>query len=92
MTDDIFQTVECIPSEPLEPLDSRRLIHDAIRLLEAHDHAVVLDGTAALQIVQNHDCAGDSSFPNYITFRDQAVFFDVKGVILGRAPVEVIGS
>ena len=92
VTDNISQMVECIPTEPLEPLDSRRLIHDAIRLLEAHDHPVVLDGTAALQVVQNHDCAGDSSFPNYITFRDQAVFFDVKGVILGLAPVEVIGS
>jgi hypothetical protein len=92
VTDNIFQTVECIPSEPLEPLDSRRLIHDAILLLEAHDYPVVLDGTAALEIVQNHDCARDSSFPNYITFRDQAVFFDAKGVILGLAPVEVIGS
>jgi len=92
VTDNIFQTVECIPSEPLEPLDSRRLIHDAIRLLEAHDHPVVLDGTAALQIVQNHDCSRRSSFPNYITFRDQAVFFDAKGVILGLAPVEAIGS
>jgi len=92
VTGNISQIVECIPTEPLEPLDSRRLIHDAIRLLEAHDHPVVLDGTAALQIVQNHDCAGGSSFPNYITFRDQAVFFDVKGVILGLAPVEVIGS
>lgn len=91
VTDDIFQTVECIPSEPLEPLDSRRLIHDAIRFLEEHDLPVVLDGTAALQIVQDHDCARDSSFPNYITFREQAVFFDVKGVILGLAPVEVIG-
>lgn len=85
VTDAYFQTVECIPSEPLERLDSRRLIHDAIRLLEAHDHPVVLDGTAALQIVQDHDCSRRSSFPNYITFRDQAVFFDAKGVILGLA-------
>lgn len=91
VTDNIFQTVECIPNQPLEPLDSRRLIHDAIRLLEAHDHPVILDGTAALQIVQDHDCARDSWFPNYITFRDQAVFFDATGVILGLAPVEAIG-
>jgi hypothetical protein len=92
VTDNYFRTVECIPSEPLEPLDSRRLIHDTIQFLEAQDYPFVLDGTAALRIVQDHVCSRRSSFPNYITFRDHAVFFDATGVILGLAPVEAIGS
>lgn len=85
-TSDIFHTLECIPSDPLEPLDSRRLIQDAIRFFEANGHPVVLDGTAALWIIQEHDCTRRSFFPNYITFRDQAVFFDVEGTILGLGP------
>lgn len=86
-TGDIFEALECVPSEPLEPLDSRRLIQNAIRFLEASGHPVVLDGTASLTIVQNHDCARSSSFPNFVTFRDQAVFFDVEGTILGLGPI-----
>jgi hypothetical protein len=82
------EVANCIPSRPINPLDSRRLIHDAIALLEAEGHPVVLDGTAALEIIHGHDCAWDSTFSNYVMFRDLAVYFDERGTVLGIVPRE----
>lgn len=82
------EVVNCIPSRPINPLDSRRLIHDAIALLEAEGHQVVLDGTAALEIIHGHDCAWQSTFSNYVMYRDLAVYFDERGTVLGIVPRE----
>jgi len=82
------EVVNCIPSRPIDPLDSRRLIHDAIVLLEAEGHPVVLDGTATLEIFHGHDCAWDSTFSNYVMFRELAVYFDGRGTVLGFVPRE----
>ena len=79
--------VECIPTRPVQPLDSLRLIHDAITLLETEGHPVVLDGTAALRIIQTHDCASNSWRRRYMTFRDHVVYFDERGTVLGLGPL-----
>lgn len=77
------ELVECLPSRPIPAVDSRRLIHDSITLLEAEGHPVVLDGTGVLDLVQGHACAWQSHFSNYVRFRDQAAYFDERGTVLG---------
>jgi len=86
VTEGGVREIWCIPTEPLEPVDSRRLIHDTIRLLEDRGYPVRLGETGVLNVDQHHDCASDKRFSNYVTFGDQAAYFDAAGEVLGLVP------
>lgn len=79
----LIRQVVCIPAQPLEPLDSRRRIHDAIRLLEDRGYTVRLGDTGTLNIKYGHDCSYGKLFLSYVTFSDPAAYFDSDGAVLG---------
>ena len=50
----------CIPTRPIEPFDSRKIIHDAIRRIEDTGISVQIRNPDDLGLVQNHRCASPS--------------------------------
>jgi hypothetical protein len=75
-------SVVCVPTEPINSLDSREVIHDAIRFMESRGTTVSLGDGGNLIMRQAHLCAGDAALRNYVVFRGQAAYYDDTGAML----------
>lgn len=75
-------SIVCIPTEPIAPLDSREVIHDAIRFMESRGTTVSLGDGGNFIMRQEHLCAGDGALRNYVVFRGQAAYYDDTGAML----------
>ena len=69
----------CIPTEPMPVFDSRRLVHDGIRFLEAQGETVSLLDGGNLVIRQWHPCGWDAPYHNYLRYRGKNAVFDTEG-------------
>ena len=76
----------CVPTEPVRVLDSRRLVHDGIRFLEANGETVSLIEGGYLELELAHLCGGYEVYPNRLGYADKAAIFDSEGTF--RSVVE----
>ena len=75
--------LDCIPSEAVPALDSRRLLHDAIRFLESEGQTVTLLDGGNLFVNMSHVClAADIRERSYVRYRGQAAVFDEEGTFI----------
>ena len=85
-----FISIEtCVPTAPLQPLDSRRVVRDAIERFATLAEPVVLDDEVALALTQDHPCAvsqRELSVRNAVTVRRAdgfvAAFYGDDGTFL----------
>lgn len=68
----------CIPTRPIEPFDSRRIIQDTIRRIEDTGVVVQIREAGDLGLVQNHRCASPSLRLNGATYRGADGFYSVS--------------
>ena len=61
--------VYCVPTRPIEPFDSRKIIHDTIRRIEETGISVQMREPGDLGLVQNHRCASPSLRLNGTSYR-----------------------
>jgi hypothetical protein len=75
----------CIPSTPLEAVDSDRLMRDSIRALEAAGYEIAFEtGGTWIDLEGRHPCAAsDLAFPIRATYGNQRLYFDAEGTPLG---------
>lgn len=59
----------CVPTRPIEPFDSRKIIHDTIRRIEETGVSVQMREPGDLGLVQNHRCASPSLRLNGTSYR-----------------------
>ncbi|MBW2733329.1 MAG: trypsin-like serine protease [Deltaproteobacteria bacterium] len=80
--DSTLALLSCVPMGPISPLNSRRVIHDAIRFMESEGEVVTLSDGGNLFLYQEHLCGGAGPQRNYVFYRDQAAYFADDGVFL----------
>jgi len=78
-------SLACVPTRPLEPVDSRRLIRESIRILEDAGYPVVFDGNGLFKLEHLHVCASNGRTPSTVSFEKQIVYLDEQGVPIGLA-------
>jgi hypothetical protein len=71
--------VACIPTRPLEPIDSRRLVQESIRMLEEAGYPVVFDGNGPLELHHAHVCRSNGPASSSVSFEGQVVYLDSRG-------------
>ncbi|NNE19928.1 MAG: trypsin-like serine protease [Myxococcales bacterium] len=76
----IFQ---CVPTEPMVPLDSRVIVHDAIRRLEQAGVSVRLGEERLLRVVQRHRCARQPDEWSGVGVANAFLYYDDDGSYLG---------
>ncbi|MGB5268705.1 MAG: trypsin-like serine protease [Polyangiales bacterium] len=76
-------TVQCIPTEPMLPVDSRDLIHDAIRRLEQAFVSAQLGEEGLLRVFQSHRCAREPDNWGGVEFANTFLYYDDDGSYLG---------
>ena len=76
-------TVQCIPTEAMIPLDSRDLVHDAIRRLEQAGMSVRLGEEGLLRVFQSHRCARETDTRGGVGFANAFLYYDDDGSYLG---------
>ena len=69
--------IYCVPTRPIEPFDSRKIIHDTIRRVEATGISVQIREPNDLGLVQNHRCASPSLRLNGTSYRARGGFYYV---------------
>ena len=69
--------IYCVPTRPIEPFDSRKIIHDTIRRVEATGISVQIREPNDLGLVQNHRCASPSVRLNGTSYRVRGGFYYV---------------
>ncbi|MGB8222802.1 MAG: trypsin-like serine protease [Polyangiales bacterium] len=79
-------TVQCIPTEPMILVDSKEIVHDAIRRLEDAGVTVRLGERGLIRVVQSHRCArapdewGGVGFANsFVYYSDDGTFLSMEG-------------
>ena len=76
-------TVQCLPTEPMIPVDSRDLVHDAIRRLGQAGMSVRLGDEGLLRVFQSHRCAREPDTWGGVEFADTFVYYGDDGSYLG---------
>lgn len=76
-------TVRCIPTEPLVLVDSKHIVHDAIRRLEQAGVFVRLGEEGLLRVVQSHRCAREPTIWGGVGFGNTFLYYDDDGSYLG---------
>ena len=69
----------CFPTESIPVRDSRRLVHDGIRFLEAQGETVSFADGGNMLIRQSHPCSSGAFYPNFLQYRGKHAFFDDEG-------------
>lgn len=69
----------CIPTEPIPVLDSRQLMHDAIRFMDSQGTTVRLGDGRNLFLIQQHLCDEGDASRNRITYDRMTAYFDDSG-------------
>lgn len=69
--------VYCVPTRPIEPFDSRKIIHDTIQRIEETGVSVRIREPSDLGLVQNHRCASPSLRLNTTSYRVPDGFYRV---------------
>ena len=75
--------MQCIPTEPMLPVDSRDLIHDAIRRLEQAFVSAQLGEEGLLRVFQSHRCAREPDNWGGVEFANTFLYYDDDGSYLG---------
>lgn len=75
-------TVQCIPTEPMVLVDSKDIVHDAIRRLENAGVAVRLGEEGLLRVVQSHRCARGPDEWGGVGFANTFLYYDDDGSYL----------
>jgi hypothetical protein len=75
-------TVQCIPTEPMVLVDSKEIVHDAIRRLEEAGVSVRLGEMGLLRVVQSHRCARAPDEWGGVGFAKSFVYYDNEGTFL----------
>ena len=81
-------SVACIPTRPLEPIDSRRVIRESIRMLEDAGYPVVFDGNGLFDVLHRHFCNSNGPAPSTVSFEGQVVYLDEQGNPIGSELTE----
>jgi len=76
-------TVQCIPTEPMVLVDSKDMVHDAIRRLEQAGVFVRLGEGGLLRVVQSHRCAREPTIWGGVGFGNTFLYYDDDGSYLG---------
>jgi len=76
-------TAQCLPTEPMIPVDSRDLVHDAIRRFEQAGASVRVGEDGLLQVLQSHRCAREPDTWGGVGFANAFVYYDDDGSYLG---------
>lgn len=76
-------TVQCLPTEPMIPVDSRDLVHDAIRRLGQAGVSVRLGEEGLLRVFQSHRCAREPDTWGGVGFANTFLYYDDDGSYLG---------
>jgi MYXO-CTERM domain-containing protein len=74
---------QCIPTEPMFLVDSKRMVHDAIRRLEQAGVAVRLGEEGLFRVVQSHRCAREPDTWGGVGFANTFLYYDDDGSYLG---------
>jgi hypothetical protein len=80
-------TLQCIPTEPMVPFDSKHIVHDAIRHFEQAGMPVRLGDEGLLRVFQSHRCAREPDEWSGVGFADSFVYYDDDGFYLGTEKV-----
>jgi MYXO-CTERM domain-containing protein len=75
-------TVQCIPTEPIVLVDSKEIVHDAIRRLEDAGVTVRLGEGGLLRVVQSHRCAREPDTWGGVGFANTFLHYDDDGSYL----------
>jgi len=75
-------TVQCIPTEPIVLVDSKDIVHDAIRRLEQAGVSVRLGEEGLLRVVQAHRCAREPDTWGGVGFANSFLYYDDDGTYL----------
>ena len=75
-------TVQCIPTEPMVLVDSKDIVHDAIRRLEQAGVSVRLGEEGLLRVVQSHRCAREPDVWGGVGFANTFLYYDDDGSYL----------
>lgn len=76
-------TVQCLPTEPMIPVDSRDHVHDAIRRLGQAGVSVRLGEEGLLRVFQSHRCAREPDTWGGVGFANTFLYYDDDGSYLG---------
>lgn len=74
---------QCIPTEPMFLVDSKHMVHDAIRRLEQAGVAVRLGEEGLFRVVQSHRCAREPDTWGGVGFANTFLYYDDDGSYLG---------
>ena len=76
-------TVQCLPTELMIPVDSKDLVHDAIRRFEQAGMSVRLGEEGLLRVFQSHRCAREPDTWGGVGFANAFLYYDDDGSYLG---------
>jgi len=76
-------TVQCVPTEPMIPVDSKDLVHDAIRRFEEAGMSVRFGEDGLFRVVQSHRCAREPGTWGGVGFANTFLYYDDHGSYLG---------
>jgi hypothetical protein len=75
-------TAQCVPTEPMVLVDSKDIVHDAIRRLEQAGVSVRLGEEGLLRVVQSHRCARAPDTWGGVGFANSFLYYDDHGSYL----------
>jgi methionine synthase II (cobalamin-independent) len=74
--------VQCIPTEPLVLVDSKEIVHDAIRRLEDAGVSVRVGEEGLLRVFQSHRCAREPETWGGVGFANSFLYYADDGTYL----------
>jgi len=76
-------TLQCVPTEPMILVDSKDIIHDAIRRFEQAGVSVRVGEEGLLRVFQSHRCAREPDEWGGVGFANSFVYYGDDGSYLG---------